>query len=145
MARYDITSGPLVEAGDALRLIADGLDEAREQLCGILSDLPKPLGALRSQITAECEAVEGLRLSAMKFEQVLIEVLDVYARAERSTLGGSGQTQRQPDRRLTHPPPIAHRMYGVLFSSCLILPDWFQAAVIKYEQSAAEQAGAQNS
>jgi len=138
MAQYEIYSAPLKEAGDALHSIAVGLSEVREQLSGILSDLPESMHGFRQQISAECGTIEELCLYAETLGLTLLEIIEIYARAEQTAFNEVDQNERRtaayniPDTPMT--PPIIHRTYGVLLTGGPVLPDWLQAAVLKYEQ-----------
>ena len=138
MAQYEIFSAPLTEAGDALHSISGGLSEVREQLSGILSDLPEDMHGFRQQIAAECGTIEELCLYAKMLGLTLLEIIEIYARAEQTAFNEAAQNERRPavndipDTLGT--PPIIRRTYGVLLSGGPVLPDWLQAAVLKYEQ-----------
>jgi len=138
MAQYEIFSAPLTEAVNALHSIAGGLSEVQEQLGGILSDLPENMHGFRQQIAAGCGTIEELCLYAKTLGLTLLEIIEIYARAEQTAFNEVDQNERRTaayditDTLGT--PPIIHRTYGVLLSGGPVLPDWLQAAVLKYEQ-----------
>ena len=156
MAKYDFSSAPLIEAGEAFRLLAGSLDAIRERLGGVRSDLTGNMPGIGRRISAELEAIADLRLSADKAGRTLLEIVEIYARAEQAAFGGFdeigpaggaafggfGQTGRTGQRQTMKPgsaTPVIRRTHGVFLSDALILPDWLQAAVLKYEQTKREK------
>jgi len=135
MAQYEIISTPLLDAADTFFLLADGLSKIQQQLCGVLSSLPGSLSDFQQQVALECDTLDKLSSYANQLGQTLIEIIEVYAQAEQTALCGVGQVKQRPMTPLTLSPPIIRKTYGVFLSSDLILPDWLQSAVMKYEQS----------
>ena len=139
MAQYEFFSELLAEAGGALHSIAVGLSEVREQLGGILADLPDSMHGFRQQISAECGTIEELYLYANTLGLTLLEIIEIYTRAEQTAFNEVAQNEQRTavynKSNTPGTPPIIHRTYGVLLSGGPVLPDWLQAAVLKYEQS----------
>ena len=135
MAQYEITTPPLFEAESAFRSLVAELSAVLDQLDGVVSALPESMLDIRRQITAERKEIENLSQFANKLGQTLSDVIDVYARAEQMVFGEADQAERQQTVFSAVPPTIVHRTYGVFMSGDLVLQDWLQAAVIKYEQS----------
>jgi len=140
MGQYEVTPALLKEAADVIRLIADGLGAVRDQLGGALSGLNESMPDARRQMAISCEAAGDLRLSAERLEQTLREATEAYTRAEMSAsdylseTGQDAKAGRQPAAQAARLPAVVRKNYGVLLSSDLVMPDWLQAAVLKYEQ-----------
>ena len=138
MAQYEITAAPMIEAGETLSSIADALGKLHEQLSGIASDMPEVLRDVRQQITAQSSAIEDHSSDAKKLGHTLQEITEIYARAEQTSLGEDDQPERNQSTPNTpqnaQPPPIIHKTHRILLTSEILIPDWLQAATIKYEQ-----------
>jgi len=140
MAQYDISIMPLIEAADTFRSIAGDLSAVQARLYRMLSDLPGTMGKYRQQIATESAAIDDLCSHIRKLGIALLEITEIYLQAERMALsdGGDDNTARQPARQAPHipqSPPILHRSNGVLLSGNLVMSDWLQLAVLKYQQS----------
>jgi len=134
MARYEITSAPLAAASDRLDSLAGGLTAAQEQLGDILPNLSENMHAIRRQVAAERDNIGNLLSYADILGRTLQNIVEIYAKAERLTFGDNDKAdpkQQQPPTQ-QHPLPITRKTYGVTLSSAIIMPDWLQAAVVKY-------------
>jgi len=135
MAQYEIYALPLIESGNMLCALADDLKEAEGRLDAILGDLSESLHGLRKQICAERGKIAEISACAKELGRALLEITDVYAQAERYFSGGGEYSDLNAATLPTPPAPIVHRTNAVLMFSKLVLPDWLQTAVIRYEQS----------
>ena len=137
MAWYEVSTAPLTEAGEQIQSFANDLDAAQEKLYRIFSELPENLRALKQQrhITG---GMKDLCVYAGSIARTLFGITEIYTNAERSALGGGDYAedkQAKQTSKAAKPPQIIQKTNGVLLFGDLIMPDWLQAAVIKYEQS----------
>ena len=135
MAWYDISTDLLAEAGEKIQSFADDLSALRERLDGILFDLPED-----NSIFLQQKQISGNLLDVYVYAgalgHTLFEIMEIYAGAERSAFAGDvyAAEKIEPPPKAT-PPPIIRQSRGVLLFGDLIMPDWLQAAVLKYEQA----------
>ena len=134
MAKYEIHITPLTEAADSIHSIADDLYAVQGRLSSILSEMPECLRGLREQISFDCGAIGDLHFDAKKLSQALLEISEIYEKAERSVFNTDDNT-KQSAAPANVPLPIIYRVQGFFIPGSLILPDWLQVAVLKYEQS----------
>jgi len=136
MAQYEIYIAPLIEATDTIRSIADSLGTVEGRLADILSDMPECLSVVRQQVAHDCGAVGELSVRAKELSQTLYEISEIYAQAERSIFNVGDKT-KQAAAPVSVSPPVIYRARGVFLPGSLLMPDWLQLAVLKYEQSQA--------
>ena len=106
------------------------------KLDSIFSELSKSQHASRQQMATICRSVEDLCLYSKKLGRTLLEVTEIYTRAERSAFnGGNNHTEQAAKQSVAPVLSTAREKQGVLLFGNLLLPDWLQAAVFKYEQS----------
>ena len=134
MPQYEITSAPLLEAANEFNSLADNLITLEEKLSSALSSLSDPLSDFQQQIARECNAIEELSLYAQKLGKALLEIIEVYARVEQTAFSDDAYAEKRQTTPLTLSPPIVRKTYGMILSGELILPDWLQAAIFRYEQ-----------
>ena len=131
--------------------IADSLSAIQEQLGAILSDFPEGMDDIRQLIVSDRRAVEDSCLSVRKIGRTLQEIIEIYSSAERKILSEINQTGLQPSATsgatpvvsarapFTTPqklsPPIIRKSHRLLFTSDVVIPDWLQAALTRYEQA----------
>ena len=135
MAQYEISVTPSIEASDAFYSLSSDFGELQEQLDNILSELPENHYASQKQIAVIRGAVEGLGSYSKRLGRALLEITEVYSQAERSALGSYNSLEKLSPPPDASKPTIVHNTQSVFLFGNLLLPDWLQSAVLKYEQS----------
>ena len=135
MAQYEIFVTPSIEAGNTFHSLSGDFRELQEQLDGILSELPENHYGSKQQIAAISGGVGDLSSYAEKLGQVFLEIIEVYSQAEHSALNGKDNLEKSVLPPSALKPSIVHNTQSVFLFGNLLLPDWLQSAVLKYEQS----------
>ena len=138
MAWYEISTARIAEAGEDITSFVEALCVLRERLDGIIFELPGDSHIIRQQKQISGR-LKDISSNAKDAARTLSEITDIYSDAERRAFGGDVKhnktTADQTPRPSAAPPRIARKSSRVTLFSDLIMPDWLQAAVIKYEQS----------
>ena len=137
MAWYEVSTEQLAKAGDKIVSFAGDLDVFQEKLGVILSELPEKLGDFQKHKKIAAELMD-MSASANRLGQTLTETAEIYSHAERTAFADDGYAK--PDHAPQPPPaprrkmPTIRQPQSVLLFGDLIMPDWLQAAVLRYEQ-----------
>jgi len=136
MARYEIHASRLAAAEENLLSLADRLRFLSERIDGIQFELPDDPHLVQKKKQISC-SVKDICLSVKNIGRTLTEITAVYANAERCAFGDDDVTGRrvQTDMKILRQPSVVRQSGNVLLFGDLIMPDWLQAAVIKFEQS----------
>ena len=134
MAWYEISAAPLADAGDKIQSFANDLTAIRERLESLFSGLQGSLRGFQQQKNISSKISE-LCISGGNIGRKLTEITEIYANAERLVFDGEDSAGEKHALSPGAAPPIIKSSSSVLLFNDLIMPDWLQAAVIKYEQS----------
>jgi len=133
MAKYEVSTARLIDAGADFKRFSGGMDDVRRRIDRVITALQDDsLFELKKQLIKETDAVSAAAADAGKMGQTLADVSDIYNRAERSAFAG-GETEPAASPAASVPP--IRRPSGFLYFGDLIMPDWLTAAVLRYEQS----------
>lgn len=137
MAQYNISTGPLYEAGEYFGLAADELEAARERLAAVLAGWQgQAPDDIRRRLAAAGSAVSEASLSTRDMGRVVKEISEIYANAERRAASGQSHFAHAgmaaPKQASA---PVIRKPSGVIFTGESILPEWLRKAALRYEQS----------
>ena len=151
MAQYEIHMSHLFEAGAEFKKLADGLDEITQRMEKVICALKdESIPELRQRLVNEKYTISNVSVCSNRIGQTLKDISGIYARAEdysfsgRPSVSGNPNVFGSPDSldndELTFPSvsattPDITKPSGLLLFGDLVIPDWVQIAVIKYEQS----------
>jgi len=136
MAKYEVSTGPLGIAGDSFSSLATELGTAQERLGAVLSGWPEGLPELRRQLATTSDSISDASRGAQDMARALWEISEIYSQAERCAF--NDHAQASPLHAAILQPallPQLRESSGLLFPGELVLPDWLQMAVLRYEQS----------
>ena len=137
MAQYEVRVKSLTNASDKIRSLAVNLKRTQEQLDNVRARLPAGFTGTKQQVSSTIDSVRRLNSDTGKMAQTLQEIASIYKKAEQSAIGDIKITST-PGLKSTTPLRLKQNTegaQGVLFLSNLVLPDWLQLAVLKYEQT----------
>ena len=133
MAQYEVYIPIICETSEKFKKMAIDLDFISQRIGSVISVLQEEsIPEFKSRLINEKEAIVKASLSANKIGQILNDVSDIYYRAEGAMFADNNAPQRLPT------PIVASHIikpFGLLLFRDLIMPDWLQIAIIKYEQS----------
>ena len=137
MAQYVVKIKQLRSLSERMISLEKNIVRVREQLDTIHADLPSGFISTKQQISATIESVRRSSKHTEEMRKVLQNVAEVYGKAEQKAIYIPDSTEKNVKKPNT---PLRLRVrpeksQGVFFRSNLILPDWLQLAVLKYEQS----------
>ena len=138
MARYEVSTDRLSEAGDIIISFADDLSGMRERFDGVLLELPDVLNSfnIHKKISGD---ILDISVLSKGLGRTLKEIADVYCQAEQSAFGAGDcailEQRPQPQIAPAMQPPAIRQTQSVFLFGDLIMPDWLQAAVLRYEQA----------
>ena len=133
MAQYEVSAKGLYQAGDDFADAAGQMEAAGERLASVLSGLDECLTEFRKPLIRERDAVRDLSGMSREMGRTLHEIAQVYTQAERSVFeAGSGGIESAAAPPKT---PIIRKNPALLLFGDLVIPDWLQLAVLRYEQA----------
>lgn len=149
MPWYDVKTNKITEASAELLSVGRSLDMIRQQLDNITIQQAPTLAVFHRKKQTSSNNLRDASQTAKNFGKTLSEIADIYYSAERAAFideekPASNQTSeqspaRQPAAAQPTTPPIAvptiRQSNAVLFSGSLIVPDWLQSAVLRFEQA----------
>jgi hypothetical protein len=136
VAQYEVKIKALNNASERLNSLANSIMKVHGQLDAVRAGLPSGFNATKQQISKTIESVSRSRSNTGKMGQTLQEITDIYKRAEQTAFDTIEKTDKQTQKQNTplRLRPQPEKSQGVIFLNNLILPDWLQSAVLKYEQ-----------
>jgi chromosome segregation ATPase len=139
MAQYEIKVKPLADVGDRLNALTANMRKVQEQLDTVRTDMPKGFDNSKQQISATFESVSSLGKRIERMNNTLQEVTRIYKSAEQAAFNDIGNKEIANVKVKPNTPlrlrPQTEVSQGVVFLSDLVLPDWLQMAVLRYEQT----------
>jgi hypothetical protein len=132
---YDIRIVPLTGASEKLNSLNIELGKVQAQFDSVINNLQSALQSERGKISSLSKSVGEASSNAGRMKQTLCSITEVYGKAEQTVFNNINDAGRANQKSPMQIKPPAATSPGVVFSSDLILPDWLQAAVIKFEQS----------
>lgn len=136
MAQYNVKTISLDEASECFSIFAGDLGRYCEGIDSMLSKFPDEMTGFRKQLAGRKESLIELSRNIRKVGVTLCDVADHYSRAEHNVMSGQSHEIKAARRRTAAiaVPKIRNSSGAVLFERT-VMPDWLQAAVMKYEQS----------
>ena len=139
MSKYEVNTSGLVDVESELQALSRSLDALMRRLNDIPIGRASGLDEFRHRKQASVENLREASLSAKNFGHALSEIAKVYYDAERSAFADEQHTVTPGAGRAGIVPaltiPTLRQSNSVVFSGNLIVPNWLQSAVIKYEQA----------
>jgi len=137
MAQYEIKIKPLINVSERLHALAIDMRKVQGQLDAVRSDMPKGFNNVKQRILNTHESVSRSSTRIERMNITLQEITRIYKKAEQTALNDIKSKET-----INIKPTIPLRLHtrtgtsqGVVFMSDLILPDWLQMSVLRYEQT----------
>jgi len=139
MAQYEVATKALLDAGEQFESALSQLNNLTMRLEATLADWPEALPDLREALAKEIDGVHKLSADTRNVSRTLYEIVDIYTDAERTAFHpqastGSGDMHAAPAINTATPPAIRDNPALLLFGE-IVMPEWLQMAVLRYEQS----------
>ena len=139
MSKYEVNTSKLADVGSELLALSNSLDALMMRLNDLSMGRASGLNEFRRRKQVSAENLREASLSAKNFGNTLSEIATVYYDAERSAFGDEQHAVTPGTGRIGISPipaiPTLRQSNSVVFSGNLIVPNWLQSAVIKYEQA----------
>ena len=136
MAQYEVHIPRLCESGENFKMLAVGLDSISRRMENVITALQKEsLLKVKKQLITEKDSILKTAAHANTMGRMLLEISDIYALAEKTAFSDAVPVQVQQRQEFPVVTPNIIKPVGLLLFGELLLPDWIQMAIIKYEQS----------
>ena len=135
MAQYEVHIEALREAAEHFGSAAGQLDAQNDRLGAVLGELSESLTELRQQLATSKNSIGETTTKTREISLTLKEISEIYAGAERIAFADVNSESSHPAAPKPLATPITVKKPAFVLFENILMPEWLQIAVLKYEQS----------
>ena len=142
MAKYNVYTESLSNAGENFGAFAADMNSLRERLISVLAGLPGEMSDIRRSLALTAEVLNDISQTAREMGMVVRDVSGIYLQAERVAFDEKKHVNpvvTTASGAVTLPP--IRTQSGLTTFGGLVLPGWLQAATLRYGQSGGGNGG----